>query len=209
MIGLILMLAAGAAGEPKTAKLLRFRQDWEYPKEELKKKISGLVRVQLTISPDRKPIRCDLLGSSDSPKLDTEACVISKLGTFSAARDANGKPVYGVLNQSYVFLLDKPVTAPPSVDLSLAVSHMPKNARTSVTRIATLAVDAAGVVKSCDTEPTTMNVELDKAMCTMALHRLSFKPALDENGSPVASIQQFVVEFSAENAPLNRRVEVR
>lgn len=209
MIGLILMAAAGAAAEPEAAKLLRFRRDWEYPKEELKKKISGLVRVQLTISPDRKPIRCDLLNSSDSPKLDTEACVISNLGTFSAARDANGKPVYGVLNQSYVFLIDKPVTAPPSVDLSLAVNHMPKNARTSVTRTAALSVDAAGTVKSCDTEPTTMYAELDKAMCTMASHRLSFKPALDENGAPVASIQQFVVEFSAENAPLNRRIEVR
>ena len=209
MIGLILMLAAGATAEPETAKLLRFKRDWEYPKEELKKRISGLARVQLTISPDGKPIRCDLLSSSDSAKLDAEACVISKLGTFSAARDANRKPVYGVLNQGFIFLTDKPVTAPPSVDLSLAVNHMPKNARTSVTRIATLAVDAAGVVKSCDTEPTTMNTELDKAMCTMALHRLSFKPALDENGSPVASIQQFVVEFSAENAPLNRRVEVR
>lgn len=210
MLGLMIIAAAAATQEPKPVKILHLGEATNARKELYRAKANGYARVQITISPDAKLVRCDMLLSSGDALVDRLSCEPFTDGSFSAASDETGARVYGVLNVGYeAGFGDEPIVSPPHADLSVAVKHMPPGTDISVTRTATLSVDATGTVLSCYAGKDKIDAPLDKALCQIAMQRLTLKPALTETGVPVASVQSFRVEFSAEDAPLVRKERIR
>jgi TonB family protein len=179
----------------------------EYPRRLRDMDVDGYIRIQLTVSPTGKIIRCEVLVSSGQPELDAEACKGGLTAKAHPARDASGQPAYGTFNNAVTFLMDRKVlAAPPNADLSLVVNHLPEGQGPFSQRKATLAIDGVGQVTSCKSEIGKRSGldALDKALCSAARSALSFTPARNEENKPVDSIQTFRVEFSQADAPTLR-----
>lgn len=58
-----------------------------------------------------------------------------------------------------------------------------------------LNIDANGTVTGCHIQETTRPKEFDDAVCGRLMKRAKFKPALDENGQPVATYWRNTVQF--------------
>jgi len=202
---MILLAAAARAQLPMPPKLIRSRPA-DYPPHMVEQSKDGFMRAQLTVSPAGKLIHCDVILSSGAAELDAAGCQSFAVSRFKPARDDLGEPAFGTVTINIVFLIGgQTLKSPPSTDLSLVVNHMPPGTGPFSPRTAALTVDADGKVRACRSivEKGTANA-LDHALCSMAMSRLTFKPALDENGKPVHSIQEFSVEFSDANAPTER-----
>ena len=202
---MILLAAAARAQLPMPPKLIRSRPA-DYPPHMVEQSKDGFMRAQLTVSPAGKLVHCDVILSSGAAELDAAGCQSFAVSRFKPARDDLGEPAFGTVTINIVFLIGgQTLKSPPSTDLSLVVNHMPPGTGPFSQRTAALTVDADGKVRACRSivEKGTANA-LDHALCSMAMSRLTFKPALDENGKPVHSIQEFSVEFSDANAPTER-----
>ncbi|HTG39122.1 TonB family protein [Sphingomonas sp.] len=204
MFGTMLWLAVAAQG-PVPPKLIRSRTP-EYPRMLANRNVDGFARAQITAAPSGKVIRCEVVVESGARELDEALCAAYAVAKARPARDADGQPAYGTFTHSIVYRIgDRSVTTPPMADMSLAVNRLPPGSDPFVRREAALSVSATGEVVGCHNLRKEGTPDpLDKALCDVATTRLSLKPALDEQGKPVPSIQQFVVEFSEPDAPLVR-----
>jgi TonB family protein len=204
IIGLLIAASVSSERLPRGPIVIR-SPTGGFTANDIKADTQGYVRARITVSPNGKPVRCEILVSSNSKGLDGSVCDKYQKAKYSAARDATGQPLYGVINISVIVMVDRSPRTPPLADISLVVNHMPAGMGVSSTRYAYLYVDAAGKVISCRRSDDDVITPLDKALCSMATNRLSFEPALDEKGTAVTSIQSFSVEFSAADAPTERK----
>jgi len=204
---MILLATAASTQFPVPPKLISSRPI-EYPEQMVEQSKDGFMRAQLTVSPAGKLVHCDVIASSGVAELDAAACQSFAVSRFKPARDDVGNPSFGTVAISFFFLIrGQMLKSPPAADLSLVVNHMPPGIGPFSKREAALTVGADGKVQACRSivEKESENA-LDRVVCSMAMSRLTFKPALDENGKPVLSIQEFSVEFSDTNAPTQRSV---
>jgi TonB family protein len=204
IIGLLIAASVSSERLPRSPIVVR-SPTGGFTANDIKADTQGYVRVRITVSPNGKPVRCEILVSSNSKGLDGSVCDKYQKAKFSAARDVAGQPLYGVVNMPVIVMVNRSVRTPPLADISLVVNRMPPGTEMSAIRTADLYVGATGTVTSCTPSNSEAIGPLDSALCSMATNRLSFGPALDENGSPVASIQSFSVEFSAADAPTERK----
>jgi len=202
MTGLALAAAIASTSIGTAPQILHYQTVFSYPKGET---ADGMVRALLTFNPRGRVIHCDIVLSANSDKVDGSLCKWLSSAVAVPAKDADGNPAYGAVVLGVTVLKKDNVTAPVNADLSLAVNHMPAGAPLSLRVQATLAVDNAGVVQGCSTfvSDSSAIAPLGRATCQMA-HGLTLKPAMSEAGKPVPSMQSFVVEFSAADAPVQR-----
>lgn len=78
----------------------------DYPAEAVGTRAQGTVRFTLTIGPDGRVIGCAISQSSGSEVLDRATCnIISRRARYTPARDSNGNPVAGTIDQQIVWKL--------------------------------------------------------------------------------------------------------
>ena len=175
---------------------------------EVRKSAGRVVRAKLTISPTGKPLLCDVLQESGDQAFDDTSCAAFMASRYKPGVDRAGKPAYGIVTVENIYINPREKLEYQAIsDLVLAVSRMPRGAASYEVRQAVLTVDAAGNAVTCDNVVKGAASPLDKALCTTALKTLRFKPALDENGKPVPSVQSFSVMFTAQNGP--DKIEVK
>jgi protein TonB len=73
----------------------------DYPAEARRLRQQGVVRYELTIGTNGRPIACRVLTSSGSPSLDEATCrVMGGRARFHPARDAAGRPTIDRIRHS-------------------------------------------------------------------------------------------------------------
>ena len=175
---------------------------------EVRKSAGRVVRAKLTVSPTGKPLLCDVLQESGDHAFDDASCAAFMASRYKPGVDRAGKPAYGIVTVENIYINPREKLEYPAIsDLVLAVSRMPQGAASYDVRGAVLTVDAAGNAVACDNVVKGAASPLDKVLCTTALKTLHFKPALDENGKPVPSVQAFTVMFTAKDGP--DKIEVK
>ena len=170
---------------------------------EVRKSAGRVVRAKLTVSPTGKAVRCDVLQESGDRAFDDASCAAFMTSRYSPGADRSGKPAYGIVTVENVYINPREKLEYPAIsDLVLAVSRMPQGAATYEVHSAVLTVDATGNAVACDNHGKKEAANaLDKLLCTTALKTVHFKPALDEEGKPVPSVQSFSVMFTAQTGP--------
>ena len=170
---------------------------------EVRKSAGRVVRAKLTVSPTGKPLLCYVLQESGDRAFDDTSCAAFMASRYKPGADRAGKPAFGIVTVENIYINPREKLEYPAIsDLVLAVSRMPQGAATYEVHSAVLTVDAAGNAVACDNHVQKGAASaLDKILCTTALKTLHFKPALDEDGKPVSSVQSFSVMFTAQSGP--------
>ena len=170
---------------------------------DVKKSAGRVVRAKLTVSPAGKALRCDVLQESGDHAFDDASCGAFMASRYKPGADRAGKPAYGIVTVENIYINPREKLEHPAIsDLVLAVSRMPQGPAPYEVHSAVLTVDAAGNAVTCDNHVKTGAANaLDKLLCATALKTVHFKPALDEGGKPVPSVQSFSVMFTAQTGP--------
>lgn len=169
------------------------------------KDANGSARLLLTVDPTGRVIHCDVVVPSGNPKLDNAGCKLYLDIKVRPAIGDDGKAAYGTITTGVTFLRDGG-GIPPSVDVQLVVNHLPDTSATFAKRFASLVVDPAGTILTCKNALYGRSSidALDRTLCNVAATTVSFKPALDVAGRPVASVQAFAIEFTTKDTPTVR-----
>lgn len=165
------------------------------------------VLTRTTVQPDAHIVRCEVEVSSGDPKVDAVTCaLIVKRGKFEPARDARGKRIYGVFRQTITWAViplgDRPDDK-PLADLELTVHRLPKGVKSPATVRVMFGVDEQGRPYDCAAEamPSTpkANWQLAPLACKQLLSSYTARPAVDEKGLVIRSIQDAVVRFKTQD----------
>lgn len=82
--------------------------DNDYPTRAMREERQGVTSFRLTISPEGRPIACDLISSSGSPDLDSTTCgLMMRRGRFYPALDADGNPTTGTWSSRFRWVITK------------------------------------------------------------------------------------------------------
>jgi TonB family protein len=172
------------------------------PEKYLSKRPMALVWLRLTIRPDGTLRSCEIEESSGEPGLDSYTCDLTRSrAQFRPARLADGTQTYGVYRVPILWSLE-PAFPDPEGDLMLTVNALPRGVRSPQFLRLALAVDAAGHIGECASQPPPFrdappnNTKLVSIACAQLLKDYTATPALDDDGKPVASIQIASVVFS-------------
>lgn len=103
---------------PRPARLRSLAIDSDdYPREALRAKQQGIVRVALLVGPDGRVQSCSLIRSSGTRLLDDAACTLLLRRTrFDPALDAQGQPTYAQKRQNVMWLLPEPPAPAENTD---------------------------------------------------------------------------------------------
>lgn len=210
MLDLPLPIAQTANVASPSPAIIRRHRPLLFPRELASKGKSAQNRVRLTVSKDGKVFRCENLSSSGDIAFDKLACAPFVVARAKPARDGGGQPAYGIININIRFeIAEDRYATPPGVDLSLVVNKLPDETQSFSEKSAILSVSSSGAIDRC--VPLVSKERpldaLDTVLCEFAARQIDLEPALDEAGSPVASIQMFTVEFTTRDTPLVRDAE--
>jgi len=207
---LMMPIVADLAPAKATLPMLVSARRPEFPYELNGRDEQRFVRIAVTVSPAGKPIRCLPIVASGRAGVDKAACDAFKVARFKPATDRDGRASYGIFAFTLMYSGYSPdFEGPPSADLTLAVAKMPEGEKEYSTRSAALIVDEAGNARSCDPVTEGKPSALDKPLCSVALDRLKFSPALDEQGKPVPSVQGFQVLFTGPGVGDNLKMPMK
>lgn len=201
----LLMLAAAQAADP-TAAAIPVGNPYspsDYPLRVLQQNVSGRVRVEVTISPEGKPFRCQPVAPSGSPELDAVTCSsMMKRGRFKPALDHNGQPRVGVVRQTAIWFVgdasvERRIPKINDIDVRATVQKLPAGFVSPVEVTTDLVVDETGSIEHCAARPVEKDrTEFSAVACRQAMLLGHLAPAKDVNGAPVASVQQAKISFS-------------
>ncbi|RZF64294.1 TonB family protein [Sphingomonas populi] len=195
----MLSAATSAAEHVKLARVFLVVPP-KYPKAGLSPNSNNSTRAKITISPDGKVVRCDIVRESGDAYLDHYACDYFRRARATPAKSRTGQKSFGTIAQEFSALGGNDPNRPPIADVTLAVSHMPTKDKSSEYHFVAVSVDEAGNATDCDTL-SDVSDQLDTTLCKFAMKQLTFKPALDVSGKPVPSIQSFVALFTGPDVP--------
>jgi hypothetical protein len=163
------------------------------------------VAVRLSVSSDGVLRSCDVESTSGIPQLDSFTCrTLEHRAKFKAARWADGSPAYGVYRTSVQWAVSAvpwDISKVSKPDLDVDVQSLPPGVHSPALVHAMFAVDAAGQMSACISEPSPLSERADNpALVQVACDQLmkSYKaiPATGGDGKPVVSVQDALVRFS-------------
>lgn len=191
----------------------------DYPTSALRENRSGHTGFRLTIAPEGKPMRCEIVYESGWNDIDQATCkLLMKRARFKPALDAQGKPTVAVYRNVHSFYIPGGPVAkrpkPPTVDIEINLAAMPSGIMTPADLSLAFAVDAMGAISDCVPIPAEAGARgrtkprPDEQMIISKLGRLGcaqlttiYKPiaAIDAKGEPTASIQTAKLRFTTSD----------
>ena len=103
----------GGGGSPAVHISGRIR-DADYPRQALDDRMTGTLRVMVTIEPNGRVSDCDIIRSSRSPILDETTCrLIQERYRYQPARDDYGRPVRARERQNHTWVIEERDQPPP------------------------------------------------------------------------------------------------
>lgn len=178
-------------------------QNWivesDYPLEALSRRERGDVLFRLTISPDGKTERCDVV-SSGSPRLDAATCAaLMQRSHFRPALDDAGRPVMGTYRSIMAWRLESAERPriPTFTDLEVDVDALPPKLGNPVVVGVIVVVDATGRIESCGPIRQPERSALTATACQQVTSLIKPTPTIDAGGAPARSVQAFSVTFRA------------
>jgi hypothetical protein len=163
---------------------------------------SAAVEVRVVVSPVGIVVDCRK-AFVNGPVGNIDAfCSMLRTRHFTAARDAVGQPIFGVVylwsHWSHGFWTGSAVPDWDPPDLALETNEMPKGfAPGSLFRLIVQA-DAKGALQSCAVSAAALPAQAQEMLCSEAAAG-PVMPATNESGKAVASIQEFVVRLTPKS----------
>jgi hypothetical protein len=170
---------------------------------------SGQVYTRTTVRPDGTVQGCVAEITSTDPKLDAHTCgIILRRAKFRPATWIDGTRAYGVIRVPVAWLVtDDPPSREEALrrsipDIDLLVDRLPKGARSIESVSLELATDEKGHPVTCAEVPPTDKIDAKRHFprllaiaCQQAMTNLTLRPAVDDSGKPVRSVQGASVYF--------------
>lgn len=163
---------------------------------------SAAVKVRLVVSPTGVPIHCTS-PFANGPTSNVEAfCSMLQTSThYLPASDPLGRAAYGTIQLWSLWSQGRwESNAPPSwnpVDLTLETNRMPKGFPEGSMFQLVLQVDKNGRVENCAARIRKLQTQVRDLLCREA-SSIQIPVALDESGTAVPSIQEFVVRLASK-----------
>jgi TonB family protein len=198
MLGAALLLAGSvAAATPETP--LPWFEFRDYPMKAFEKNQEGITRFELLVSPDGSIASCKITSSSGFEELDRTTCYLAqKRVKFRAARDSDGRAVWGVYKSQAAWALpEHRLYAPPAPDLEVTLNQLPADTTKPAAVKLAYAIDSGGNPSSCTMMPDSLRqpqVLIDVA-CKQLLASAEHKPVLGPSGQPVPAVVTGAVLF--------------
>ncbi len=188
----------------------------DYPGLALMDRRGGAIGYRMTISSEGAPIRCEFMHTNATKSLGEHTCaLLMKRARFTPAIDQSGKASAAVYEGAVNWKISgRPLQGPriPNrTDIELKIARMPSGLKGPAKASVAVAVDSEGRVSDCSPRtswPTLPPVEaatrqragemLGRTACASALSILKPRPALDEKGQPIPSIQTANISFDTE-----------
>jgi TonB family protein len=193
------LLIAGSVVAATPATPLPWFEFRDYPMKAFEKNQEGITRFELLVSPDGNISSCKVTASSGHDELDTTTCYLAqKRVKFRAARDSDGRAVWGVYRSQAVWAIpDHQLSAPPAPDLEVMLNKLPDNTTQPAAVKLAYAIDPNGNPSSCTMMPDSLRqpqVLVDVA-CKQLLSSADHKPVLGPDGRPVPAVVTGAVLF--------------
>lgn len=103
----------------------------DYPSRALREEREGVVRFALTVSSEGTPTGCEIVQSTGSPDLDTQACaLIMERARFTPATDKKGRPVDGIYRNSVRWVIPRTAEPPKAGVLEFSFIIQPDGSMT-------------------------------------------------------------------------------
>ncbi|RVT43500.1 TonB family protein [Sphingobium algorifonticola] len=181
----------------------RWITDSDYPATAKSRGAVGQTRFRIAVSPEGKPVLCDIVASSGHSDLDQQTCALMMhRSEFSPAKTADGQPVYATFKSRAIWRLpSRPRPAVEQIaDLALTVATLPKSVKNPANVLVALLVKADGTIAECKPSENPNDVEtvarLGKVACQQAVALLKPPAMLNAQKEPILSVQGFMVSFS-------------
>jgi hypothetical protein len=205
---LILALAAAAASlsAPLGTDIRAVFSDADMP-DYLGEESDRSVGIRLIVRPDGKVQNCETEYSSGLDQLDLYTCKIAKRrARFAPASAQAGTPAYAVYRTTIRWIVTGFATPPPSrsvADLTVTVNALPAGLKSPAYVNVKFDVDERGLASSCSAEGplrrnTSDDAQLVQLACDELLKSYTPKPAKNEQGTPVPSVQDALVAFATK-----------
>jgi len=163
---------------------------------------AAAVQVQLVVSPEGSAVSCTrAFANGPDSNVDAFCAMLRTRNRYAPARDASGRPAYGVAYLWSHWTKGKwtgsDVPSWNSPDLSLTVNRMPAGFEEgSLFRIA-LQVNAAGAVEACAAAMPGLASAVEDFLCREAAAG-AVAPATDGQGRAVARVQEYLVRLTSK-----------
>lgn len=162
---------------------------------------SWAIRARLTVRPDGKVQRCEIEIGTNNRELDKFTCeMFERRATFRPAVWTDGKPSFGVFRLNFVWARRHTrLNKWQLPDLSIRVAESIYGQRTPAAVCVVVAVDPNGRISDCSNQPSfDSDVEsnlpaLVPFACEEVIRRYHPRPARDDAGNPVRSVQNAFV----------------
>ena len=196
------------------ADVARYFGPGDYPAEAIRDRQEGLVVARLWIDETGKVASCTTVSSSGSSALDQQTCRIAlEKMTFTPATDRRGKPVPAPYKLPVRWVLPRAPVETNSRAAGLrgdpaqffGSDDYPAEALRAVQEgrvVAKLWIDAKGKVASCTVVGSSGSAALDAQTCRIALDKVTFTPATDEQGKPIAATYTLPVRWVLPRGPV-------
>ena len=202
MPAILLPLLAGAVVAAKPLTPTPWFEFTDYPMKAFEKKWEGVTRFELLVAPDGSIAKCTVTQSSGHEELDQRTCFLAeKRVKFRAARDDDGRPVYGVYRSQAVWVLPERVIPDsiPGPDLEVSLNKLPADTtQPPVVKLAYV-VDTNGNPSSCSlmqSAPYQPQILVDLG-CKELLQQVPHTPVIGPAGQPVPAVKTGAVKFSS------------
>jgi len=160
------------------------------------KKVFGLELFRVTVKPDGKPQDCKIEVTAGTPELDKLTCEqVMTRGQFKPARWADGTHAYAIYRNNVLWADADAFDYQQPLDLKIEVNHLPRGTHSPVSFTVDFAVAPDGKISLCQVADRTTDSALASIACDQVTQSYPAVPARDEEGKPVASIQDVKVGF--------------
>lgn len=179
--------------------------DDDVPYQYLPEESDRSVGIRLTVRPDGKVQRCEAEYTSGIEGLDVYTCKIAKRrARFAPASAQAGTPAYAVYRTTVRWIVTGFASRPPPrqvADLMLTIEALPAGVKSPEYVSVKFDVDDQGRASGCSAEAPSKakssdDPQLVEIACQQLLRSYKPKPAKDEQGKPVPSVQDALVAFT-------------
>jgi TonB family protein len=205
----VLWLAAAASllSPPEPVRPWLYPDDVRMDLVELEKPM--YVRIRVAVTPAGRFHSCGIERSSGNAKLDDYTCALTrKRVRFRPARWVDGSPSWGIFRDTFWWIVTSDRSNLPQAipgDLVLRLNSAPRRARSPMTVEVALAVDVRGRIAACEHSDEKQHPRLVALGCDQLLKVFKARPATDERGLPVRSVQTARINFEADPPRPKRR----